>query len=42
MKFLAYVLVSVPYEITLLSNYKHAYISIETVSVPYEITLLSN
>ena len=35
-------LVSVPYEITLLSNNKRTAIAIEKVSVPYEITLLSN
>ena len=36
------VLVSVPYEITLLSNNIIAMIGISIVSVPYEITLLSN
>ena len=35
-------MVSVPYEITLLSNDKRYEISYEFVSVPYEITLLSN
>ena len=39
--FLAY-LVSVPYEITLLSNQLQAIIVLFKVSVPYEITLLSN
>ena len=34
--------VSVPYEITLLSNYIGYTIAVESVSVPYEITLLSN
>ena len=34
--------VSVPYEITLLSNYKLSKIIVHYVSVPYEITLLSN
>ena len=34
--------VSVPYEITLLSNSFDMYISKTDVSVPYEITLLSN
>ena len=34
--------VSVPYEITLLSNSKYDAIVILRVSVPYEITLLSN
>ena len=35
-------LVSVPYEITLLSNNNWTSITAVTVSVPYEITLLSN
>ena len=35
-------LVSVPYEITLLSNQLNTWISSLVVSVPYEITLLSN
>ena len=35
-------LVSVPYEITLLSNVYTAYDVLLKVSVPYEITLLSN
>ena len=35
-------LVSVPYEITLLSNMCYILHSNGTVSVPYEITLLSN
>ena len=35
-------LVSVPYEITLLSNVCGAVIALAYVSVPYEITLLSN
>ena len=34
--------VSVPYEITLLSNLAKAVTSLTFVSVPYEITLLSN
>ena len=34
--------VSVPYEITLLSNLVRAALSLIFVSVPYEITLLSN
>ncbi len=34
--------VSVPYEITLLSNNNWTSITAVTVSVPYEITLLSN
>ena len=34
--------VSVPYEITLLSNCADAYSTDPIVSVPYEITLLSN
>ena len=34
--------VSVPYEITLLSNVYTAYDVLLKVSVPYEITLLSN
>ena len=34
--------VSVPYEITLLSNRARVVISLIFVSVPYEITLLSN
>ncbi len=34
--------VSVPYEITLLSNEVNAYAVTDNVSVPYEITLLSN
>ena len=38
----AYNLVSVPYEITLLSNGNSTYLINGTVSVPYEITLLSN
>ena len=36
------VMVSVPYEITLLSNHNKAYGRNDRVSVPYEITLLSN
>ena len=36
------VIVSVPYEITLLSNTLFGSISLILVSVPYEITLLSN
>ena len=36
------VTVSVPYEITLLSNTLFGSISLILVSVPYEITLLSN
>ena len=36
------VFVSVPYEITLLSNAKGINVLIGAVSVPYEITLLSN
>ena len=35
-------MVSVPYEITLLSNKRSLMNSFLTVSVPYEITLLSN
>ena len=35
-------LVSVPYEITLLSNVCKGFLCIYRVSVPYEITLLSN
>ena len=35
-------IVSVPYEITLLSNNNWTSITAVTVSVPYEITLLSN
>ena len=35
-------LVSVPYEITLLSNGQSYIVSFDFVSVPYEITLLSN
>ena len=35
-------MVSVPYEITLLSNYKVVACIVKRVSVPYEITLLSN
>ena len=35
-------LVSVPYEITLLSNSMITRASEKSVSVPYEITLLSN
>ena len=35
-------LVSVPYEITLLSNSHGRVFHLVTVSVPYEITLLSN
>ena len=35
-------MVSVPYEITLLSNYRFAKFHEVIVSVPYEITLLSN
>ena len=35
-------LVSVPYEITLLSNPVPTDEAVEEVSVPYEITLLSN
>ena len=34
--------VSVPYEITLLSNVLSVVLSVILVSVPYEITLLSN
>ena len=34
--------VSVPYEITLLSNYLKQITAVQLVSVPYEITLLSN
>ena len=34
--------VSVPYEITLLSNVVGIVLSVILVSVPYEITLLSN
>ena len=34
--------VSVPYEITLLSNGQSYIVSFDFVSVPYEITLLSN
>ena len=34
--------VSVPYEITLLSNNERDLFKLLTVSVPYEITLLSN
>ena len=34
--------VSVPYEITLLSNYVPIHCYTKEVSVPYEITLLSN
>ena len=34
--------VSVPYEITLLSNQRMFYVTFLKVSVPYEITLLSN
>ena len=34
--------VSVPYEITLLSNGQSYIVSFDYVSVPYEITLLSN
>ena len=34
--------VSVPYEITLLSNYINSFLKYFIVSVPYEITLLSN
>ena len=34
--------VSVPYEITLLSNFHCKYTFFYSVSVPYEITLLSN
>ena len=37
-----FIIVSVPYEITLLSNYRHCSPSWYKVSVPYEITLLSN
>ena len=36
------IFVSVPYEITLLSNIANIHIDIALVSVPYEITLLSN
>ena len=36
------IIVSVPYEITLLSNMVSAFVSANQVSVPYEITLLSN
>ncbi len=36
------IIVSVPYEITLLSNEKAQYNDNDIVSVPYEITLLSN
>ena len=35
-------LVSVPYEITLLSNIQYLMLNERDVSVPYEITLLSN
>ena len=35
-------MVSVPYEITLLSNYLSRVTLYQSVSVPYEITLLSN
>ena len=35
-------LISVPYEITLLSNIKNITIIMSMISVPYEITLLSN
>ena len=35
-------MVSVPYEITLLSNYSEGESTFFDVSVPYEITLLSN
>ena len=35
-------IVSVPYEITLLSNYFSGSFHFSQVSVPYEITLLSN
>ena len=35
-------MVSVPYEITLLSNAKAIFRTCDIVSVPYEITLLSN
>ena len=35
-------MVSVPYEITLLSNKCLLFIFFKKVSVPYEITLLSN
>ena len=38
----AFVSVSVPYEITLLSNLTFAVALVRFVSVPYEITLLSN
>ena len=34
--------VSVPYEITLLSNHPDSGVNVSLVSVPYEITLLSN
>ena len=34
--------VSVPYEITLLSNHPDDGVNVSLVSVPYEITLLSN
>ena len=37
-----FILVSVPYEITLLSNSLNKAIKQHIVSVPYEITLLSN
>ena len=37
-----FVIVSVPYEITLLSNYTSELVVGYRVSVPYEITLLSN
>ena len=35
-------MVSVPYEITLLSNSRYRIANAKDVSVPYEITLLSN
>ena len=35
-------MVSVPYEITLLSNIRELFKHANDVSVPYEITLLSN
>ena len=35
-------IVSVPYEITLLSNKRNGIAYAKNVSVPYEITLLSN
>ena len=40
--FFAKMIVSVPYEITLLSNFTLSVYNTIIVSVPYEITLLSN